>query len=130
MLRRKNLPAFWNYHGRKRCVASSPTRNASVARRTTLLNHSADYTIANETDGLCYLKVIIAKAHVDTIATVNALRTSLSNLDNKMIEWSLHITKDLGTHDMIIGPDILELLGVNMHFSDQTVQWGTKCMPF
>ena len=50
--------------------------------------------------------------------------------DDKMISWNLHITKDLGTHDMIIGRDILELLGVNIRFSDQTVQWGTKCVPF
>jgi hypothetical protein len=31
---------------------------------------------------------------------------------------------------MIIGRNILELLGVNIRFSDQTVQWGIKCMPF
>ena len=50
--------------------------------------------------------------------------------DDKLIEWNLHVTKDMEAHAMIIGCNILELLGVNIHFSDQTVQWGTKCMPF
>ena len=65
-----------------------------------------------------------------TQSTVKALFTMPELQDDKLIEWNLHVTKDLGAHDMIIGRDILELLGVDIRFSDQTVQWGTKCMPF
>jgi hypothetical protein len=65
-----------------------------------------------------------------TKSAVKALFTIPELQDDKMIEWNLHVTENLGTHDMIIGRDIPELLGVNILISDQTVQWGTKCMPF
>ena len=51
-----------------------------------MLTQMEKYTINGEQDGMCFLKIIIAKAHVDTMASVNALRTSLSNLDHKMKE--------------------------------------------
>jgi hypothetical protein len=44
------------------------------------------YTIGGRATGVCFLKVIISKAHVDTIATVNTLRTAVSNLHHKMTE--------------------------------------------
>ena len=65
-----------------------------------------------------------------TQSTVKALFAIPELQDDRLIEWNLHVTKDLGTHDMIIGRDILEPLGVDIWFSNQTVQWGTKCMPF
>jgi hypothetical protein len=58
----------------------------SQETKITMLTQTSDYTIDGKKEGLCFLKVIIAKAHVDTIATVNALRTSISNLDNKVKE--------------------------------------------
>ena len=51
-----------------------------------MLTQMDKYTINGEQDGMCFLKIIISKAHVDTMASVNALRTSLSNLDHKMKE--------------------------------------------
>jgi hypothetical protein len=65
-----------------------------------------------------------------TQSTVKASFTIPELQDDKLIKWNLHVTKDLQTHDMIIGRDILELLEINIWFSDQMVQWGTKCMPF
>jgi hypothetical protein len=65
-----------------------------------------------------------------TQSTVKPSFTIPELQDDKLIEWNIHVTKDLGAHDMIIGHDILELLGVDIRFYDQTVQWGTKCMPF
>jgi hypothetical protein len=65
-----------------------------------------------------------------TQSMVKALFTIPELKDNKLIEWNLHVTKDLGAHGMIVGRDILELLGIDIWLSDQMVQWGTKCMPF
>ena len=50
--------------------------------------------------------------------------------DDKLIEWNLHITKDLGVYDMIIRWDVLEFLNIDIQFSTQTVEWGTASMPF
>jgi hypothetical protein len=50
--------------------------------------------------------------------------------DNPIIEWDVHITKSLGAYDMIIGRDLLEFLGINVKFSDMTVEWGNASMPF
>ena len=50
--------------------------------------------------------------------------------DNRLIEWDLHVTKDLGSYDMILGRDILEFLGIDVRFSNMTVEWGTSTMPF
>jgi hypothetical protein len=43
--------------------------------------------------------------------------------DNKLIEWKLYVTKDLGNYDMIIGRDVLQFLGINIQFSTQEVVW-------
>ena len=51
-----------------------------------MLTQTDKYTINGEQDGMCFLKVIISKVHIDTMASVNALRTSISNLDQKMKE--------------------------------------------
>ena len=50
--------------------------------------------------------------------------------DNKMIEWNVHVTKDMGAYDMIIGRDILQDLGIDIHFSTQTVEWEGIEIPF
>jgi capsule polysaccharide export protein KpsE/RkpR len=51
------------------------------------------YTIQDVQDGLCFLKLIISKAQVDTIATVNVLRNALGRLENKMVEYSGNLTE-------------------------------------
>jgi Reverse transcriptase (RNA-dependent DNA polymerase) len=51
--------------------------------------------------------------------------------DDKLIEWNMYATKDLGNYDMIIGRDILQFLGINIQFSTQEVVWdGYASMPF
>ena len=49
---------------------------------------------------------------------------------DKLIDWSFHVTKTLGACDMIIGRDLLEFLGIDIKFSDQTVEWDSAVMPF
>jgi hypothetical protein len=50
--------------------------------------------------------------------------------DNRLIEWDVHVTKSLGAYDMIIGQDLLEFLGIDVKFSDMTVEWENASMPF
>ena len=50
--------------------------------------------------------------------------------DDKIIEWNMHVTKDLGNYDMIIGRDVLQFLGINIQFSTQEVVWDYASMPF
>jgi hypothetical protein len=50
--------------------------------------------------------------------------------DNRLIEWDVHVTKSLGVHDMILGRDLLEFLGIDVKISDMTVEWGMASMPF
>ena len=50
--------------------------------------------------------------------------------DNRLIEWNLHVTKDLGAYDMIIGRDLLRDLGIDIKFSNETVTWDEHDMPF
>ena len=42
----------------------------------------------------------------------------------------LHVTKDLGVYDMIIGRDLLQFLGIDVLFSTLTVEWDRADMPF
>ena len=50
--------------------------------------------------------------------------------DRKLIEWNLHVTKDMGSYDMILGRDILSFLKIDVRFSNQTVEWEQFSMPF
>jgi hypothetical protein len=52
---------------------------------------SSDYMINQIPAGICFLKVIIGKASVDTIATVHVLRDSISQLPNKLLELNSDI---------------------------------------
>jgi hypothetical protein len=44
------------------------------------------YTINGTLDGICYFKVIVGLAHIDTLATVATIRISLSSLDATIAE--------------------------------------------
>ena len=50
--------------------------------------------------------------------------------DNRLIEWDVHVTKDLGIYDMIIGRDVLKDLGIDIRFSTETVEWDQSQIPF
>jgi hypothetical protein len=45
------------------------------------------YTINGVLDGICYFKVIVGLAHIDTLATVATIRISLSSLNSKIAEF-------------------------------------------
>jgi hypothetical protein len=49
--------------------------------------------------------------------------------DNRLIEWDVHVTKSLGAYDMIIGRDILTDLGIDIRFSNHTVEWDNSEIP-
>jgi hypothetical protein len=51
-----------------------------------IMANSETYTIAGQPSGACFLKMIIGKSMVDTIATVNVLQNSIANLQSKMKE--------------------------------------------
>ena len=50
--------------------------------------------------------------------------------DDKLIEWDLHVNKNLGVYDLIIGRDILQFLKIDIRFSEMSVEWGQTAMPF
>jgi hypothetical protein len=51
------------------------------------------YTVRSYQDGLCFLKILLSNAKPDTVATVNMLRTSISELKSKMIEFGGNIVE-------------------------------------
>jgi hypothetical protein len=60
--------------------------------KATLLSKMAIYTINGEQEGLCFLRLLISRAQVSTLATVSVLRNSLGNLDKKIIEFAGNIS--------------------------------------
>ena len=50
--------------------------------------------------------------------------------DKNVIQWDMHVTKTMGAYDMIIGRDLLEFLGIDVRFSNLTIEWGTSSIPF
>ena len=48
---------------------------------------------------------------------------------DRIIEWDLHVTKDLGMYDMIIGRDILSELEFKFNFADMSVEWDERSIP-
>ena len=49
--------------------------------------------------------------------------------DNKLIGWDLHVTKNLGAYDMILGRDVLSDLGIDLRFSSMTIEWDGSEIP-
>ena len=50
--------------------------------------------------------------------------------DNRVIDYDIHMADDLGAHDMIIGRDVLSDLGIDLRFSNQTIEWDESQIPF
>lgn len=50
--------------------------------------------------------------------------------DNRLIEWNVHVAKNLGAYDMIIGRDIMKDLEIDLLFSSQTITWDSAQIPF
>ena len=67
---------------------------------------------------------------LSTTSRVKAQFTIPELQDKKLIEWNLHVAEDMGAYDMIIGRDILSFLKIDIQFSNQTVVWEGREMPF
>ena len=50
--------------------------------------------------------------------------------ENKNITWTMHVAKDLGSYDMIIGRDLLKFLGIDLLFSQEVIAWNNATLPF
>ena len=50
--------------------------------------------------------------------------------DDKLITWTWHLVNDLGPYDAIIGCSLMQFLGIDILFSDQTVKWKTEIIMF
>ena len=48
---------------------------------------------------------------------------------DRIIEWKLHVTQDLGAYDMILGRDVLSDLGIKFDFADNTLEWDNVVIP-
>ena len=49
--------------------------------------------------------------------------------NDRVIQWDLHVAKNLGAYDMIIGRDILSDLGFKFDFTSMTVEWDGISIP-
>ena len=47
-----------------------------------------------------------------------------------VVEWKFHVTEQLGNYDMIIGRDMLQDLGIDLCFSDNTIRCSGNELPF
>ena len=43
--------------------------------------------------------------------------------DARLIKWDMYVTKNLGAYDMILGRDLMTDLGIDIHFSTNSVMW-------
>ena len=50
--------------------------------------------------------------------------------DDQVIEWPLHVADNMGAYDMILGRDLLAFLGIDIRFSDRTVNYRERSLPF
>ena len=48
---------------------------------------------------------------------------------DRIIEWDLHVSNDLGAYDMIIGRDILSALGIKFDFTSMCMEWEQAVVP-
>ena len=48
---------------------------------------------------------------------------------DRVIEWDLHVSSNLGAYDMIIGRDILSALGIQFDFATMSMKWEQAIVP-
>jgi hypothetical protein len=73
----------------------------SKGKHTTWISPAGEMT----TTSVCQTRFAIPEFHRDRI-----------------IEWKLHVTKNLGAYDMILGRDVLSGLGIKFDFADNTIE--------
>jgi hypothetical protein len=76
------------------------SNSLSDEAKNILMVNPDSYTVMGQPSGSCFLKAIIGKSTVDTIATVHVLRNAIANLEPKMKElqgdikaFNLHVTQ-------------------------------------
>lgn len=50
--------------------------------------------------------------------------------DGRVLKWKFHVSKTLGAYDMIVGRDLMKDLGMDIRFSDETIEWADAEVPF
>jgi len=48
---------------------------------------------------------------------------------DRVLEWKLHVTQDLGAYDMILGRDVLSGLGIRIDFANNLMEWDSVAIP-
>jgi len=48
---------------------------------------------------------------------------------DRVLEWKLHVTQDLGAYDMILGRDVLSGLGIKIDFANNLMEWDSVAIP-
>jgi hypothetical protein len=43
--------------------------------------------------------------------------------DDRIVEWNVHVAKDTGIYEAVIGRDLLRELGITLNFKDNTLTW-------
>ena len=66
---------------------------------------------------------ITAAGNFTTSRTTEVQFTMPELYDDRVIEWKVHVAKDTGVYDAVIGRDLLRELGITMNFKDNTVTW-------
>ena len=66
---------------------------------------------------------------MNTTQQVRAQFTMPELHDNRMIQWNVHVTKDLGNYDMIIGRDLISDLKMEINFNDNILVWDEHSIP-
>ena len=50
--------------------------------------------------------------------------------EDRILEFNIHMAKNLGAYDMIIGRDLMADLGIDLRFSDEKIEWDDSQIPF
>ena len=79
------------------------------------------------------LKPVLWTTPAGDVTTNRSCKSQLSLPElhpDRIIEWDFHVANSLGAYDMIIGRDMLKFLGIDIRFSNETVEWDHAVMPF
>jgi hypothetical protein len=62
-----------------------------------------------------------------TTSRISKVQFTMPELyDDRIIEWKVHVAKDTGVYDAVIGRDLLRELGITLNFKDNTVTWDNS----
>ena len=99
--------------------ASATIANEKFAKKSRIKNDAGSSTVWSTPAG-----------DMRTNRKVRAQFTMPELHDDRMIEWNMHVTKNNGPYDMIIGRDVLKFLQIDILFSSDKIIWDGAEMPF